>query len=198
MLDSKSFSIFLQNMFFQNVLFSNMFFASLSNKISRSSLIKCIYCYEKNHLYKRKCVKFNENFKARKIHLQKKRIHCDFYNFEILHVRMIFYKSQRQCVENAKKLIYSNRVIAVSIEIYTIRLKKNAKIELFIDEKKKKVVFVNHEFYANVNVILIAARSKFKVFKKFVKHHEFIKRILKKKRKKKEKLFISKMLRSKK
>ncbi len=198
MLSSESFSMFLQNMSSQNVLFSNMLFAFFSNEISRSSSIKCIYCYEKDHLYKRKCVKFNENLKAERIHLQKRRNHFDFYNSEIFHVRMIFYKSQRQCVENAKKLIYSNRVVAVSIEVHTIRLKKNAKIEFFIDEKKKKIVLVNHEFYANVDVILIAARSKFKVFKKFVKHHEFIKRILKRKIKKEEKLFISKILRSKK
>jgi hypothetical protein len=138
MFDSKSFSMFLQNMSFQNVLSSNMFFAFLSNEISRSSSIKCIYCYEKDHLYKRKCVKFNENLRTKRIHLQKRRIHFDFYNFEVFHVRMIFYKSQRQCVENAKKLIYSNRVFAISIEVHTIRLKKNAKIELFIDEKKKK------------------------------------------------------------
>ncbi len=64
--------------------------------------------------------------------------------------------------------------------------------------KKKKAIFVNHEFYANVDVILIAARSEFKVFKKFVKHHEFIKRILKRKIKKKEKLFTFKILRSEK
>jgi hypothetical protein len=111
---------------------------------------------------------------------------------------MILYKNQRQCVENAEKLIYSNRVVAVSIEVHTIRLKKNAKIEFFTDEKKKKVVLVNHEFYANVDVILTAARSEFKVFKKSAKHHEFIKRILKRKIKKEKKLLISKILRSKK
>ncbi len=198
MLDSRSFSMFLQNMSSQNVLFSNMLSASLSNEISRSSSIKCIYCYEKNHLYKRECVKFNENLKIERIHLQKRKIHLDFYSSEIFHVRMIFYKSQRQCVENAEKLIYSNRVVAISIEVHTIRLKKNAKVEFFIDEKKKEIVLVNHEFYANVDIILIAARSKFKIFKKFAKHHEFIKRILKKKIKKEEKLFISKILRSKK
>ncbi len=162
--------------------------SSLNNEISRSSFNKCIYCYEKNHLYKKNCVKFNENFKAEKIHLQKRRIHLDFYNSDVFHVRMIFYKSQRQCVENAEKLIYSNRVIATSIEVYTIRLKEDAKIEFFIDEKKEKVVLVNHEFYANVDVILIVARSKFKVFKKFAKHHEFIKRILKRKKKKEKKI----------
>jgi hypothetical protein len=115
-----------------------MFFAFLSNEISRSSSIKCIYCYEKDHLYKRKCVKFNENLKAKRIHLQKRRIHLDFYNFEVFYVQMISYKNQRQCVENAEKLIYSNRVVAASIEVHTICLRKNAKIEFFIDEKKKK------------------------------------------------------------
>jgi hypothetical protein len=57
MLNSKSSSMFLQNMSSQNVLIWNMFFAFLNNEISRSSFIKCIYCYEKNYLYKRKCVK---------------------------------------------------------------------------------------------------------------------------------------------
>jgi hypothetical protein len=101
-------------------------------------------------------------------------------------------------VKNAEKLTYSNRVVAASIEVHTVRLKEDAKLEYFIDEKKKEAILVNHEFYASVDVILTAARSKFKVFKKSVKHHEFIKRILKRKIKKKEKLFISKILRSKK
>jgi hypothetical protein len=101
-------------------------------------------------------------------------------------------------VKNVEKLTYSNRVVAASIEVHTVRLKKDAKLEFSTDEKKKKAILVNHEFYANVNVILIATRSKFKIFKKFVKHHEFIRRILKRKVKKKEKLFISKILRSKK
>ncbi len=185
-------------MSFQNMLFSNVFFAFLSNKISRSSSIKCIYCYEKNNLYKKECVKFNENFKIEKIHLQKKRIHFDFYNFDVFHVRMIFYKSQRQCVENAKKLIYSNRVVVIVTKIHIVRLKKNVDLELFIDEKKKKIVLMNHEFYVNVDVIFATIRSKFKMFRKFVKHHEFIKRILKRKVEKKKKLFILKILRSEK
>jgi hypothetical protein len=164
MLSSKSFSLFLQNMFFQNMSSSIMSF--LNNEISRSSFIKCIYCYEKNHLYKRKCVKFNENLKVKKIHLQKRKIHLDFYNFDVFHVRMIFYKNQRQCVENAEKLTYSNRVVAASTEIYIVRLRKNADLELSIDEKKKKAVLMNHEFYVNVDVIFATIRSKFKVFKK--------------------------------
>ncbi len=61
MLNSRSFSMFLQNMSFQNVLISNMSFAFFNNEVSRSFFIKCIYCYEENHLFKKKCVKFNEN-----------------------------------------------------------------------------------------------------------------------------------------
>jgi hypothetical protein len=95
MLSSRSFSMFLQNMSFQNVLISNMFFAFFSNEVSRSSFIKCIYCYEKNHLYKRECAKFNENLRAERIHLQKRRIHLDFYSLDVFHVRMISYKSQK-------------------------------------------------------------------------------------------------------
>ncbi len=136
MLDTKSFSLFLQNMSSQNMSSSIMSF--LNNETSRSSFIKCIYCYEENHLYKRKCVKFNENLRAERIHLQKRRIHFDFYNFEVFHVRMILYKIQRQCIENAEKLIYSNRVVAIVAKIHIVRLKKNANFELFIDEKKKR------------------------------------------------------------
>jgi uncharacterized protein YueI len=66
----------------------------------------------------------------------------------------MFYKSQRQCVENAEKLVYSNRVVAAVTKVHIVRLKKNADFELFIDEKKKKTMLMNHEFYVNVDVIL--------------------------------------------
>ncbi len=190
--------MFFQNMSFQNVLISNMFFAFLNNEISRSSFIKCIYCYEKNHLYKRKCAKFNENLKAERIHLQKRRIHLDFYNLDVFHVRMIFYKSQKQCVENAEKLAYSNRVVAAVTKIHIVRLKKNAESEFFTDEKEKETMLMNHEFYVNVDVIFATVRSKSKMSRKSAKHHEFIKRILKRKVEKEKKLLISKILRSKK
>jgi hypothetical protein len=107
---------------------------------------------------------------------------------------MISYKNQRQCVKNVEKLIYSNRVVAISTEVHIVRLKKNADSKLLIDEKK--AMLMNHEFYVNVDVILATIRSKFKMFWKFVKHHEFIKRILKRKKKKEKKLLISKILRS--
>jgi hypothetical protein len=198
MLSSRSFSMFLQNMSSQNVLTSNMFFAFLNNEVSRSSFIKCIYCYEKNHLYKRECAKFNENLKAKRIHLQKKRIHLDFYNLDVFHVRMISYKSQKQCVENAEKLAYSNRVVAAVTKIHIVRLKKNAESELFTDEKEKETMLMNHEFYVNVDVILATARSESKMSRKSAKHHEFIRRILKRKIEKEKKLLISKILRSRK
>jgi hypothetical protein len=71
-------------------------------------------------------------------------------------------------------------------EIHIVRLKENADLELFIDEKKKKTVLMNHEFYVNVDVIFATIRSKFKMFRKFAKHHEFIRRILKRKVEKKK------------
>ncbi len=154
MFDLRSSSMFLQNMFFQNMSFSNMSSSFLNNEASRSLFNKCIYCYEENHLYKRNCVKFNENLKIERIHLQKRRIHFNFYNFDAFHVRIMFYKSQRQCVENAEKLVYSNRVVAAVTKVHIVRLKKNADFELFIDEKKKKTMLMNHEFYVNVDVIL--------------------------------------------
>ncbi len=164
--------------------------SSLNNEASRSLFNKFIYCYEENPLYKKDCVKFNENVRTESIHLQVRRIHLDFYNFEIFHVRMISYKSQRQCVKNVEKLAYSNRVVATATEIHIVRLRKNADLELFIDEKEKETVLMNHELYVNVDVILATIRSKFKMSRKSAKHHEFIRRILKKKVKKEKKLFI--------
>jgi hypothetical protein len=196
MFDSRSFSMCLQNMSSQNMSLSNMSSSLLNNEATRSLSNKCIYCCEKNHLYKKDCVKFNENIKVERIHLQERRIHLDSYNFETFHVRMISYKNQRQCMKNVEKLIYSNRVVAISTEVHTVRLKKNANSEFSIDEKKKKAMLKNHEFYVNVDVILATIRSKFKMSRKFVKHHEFIRRILKKTVKKEKKLFISKILRS--
>ncbi len=164
--------------------FSNMSSSLLNNEASRSLFNKCIYCYEENHLYKKNYAKFNENLRIERIHLQKKRIHLDFYNLETFHVRMISYKNQRQCVKNVEKLAYSNRIVATTTEIHIVRLKENADLELFIDEKKKETVLMNHELYVTV-VIFATIRSKSKVFQKSAKHHEFIKRILKRKIKKK-------------
>jgi hypothetical protein len=67
---------------------------------------------------------------------------------------MILYKNQRQCVKNVEKLAYSNHVVAIATEIHTVRLRKNADLELSIDEKEKKAMLMNHEFYVNVDVIL--------------------------------------------
>ncbi len=44
---------------------------------------------------------------------------------------------------------------------------------------------MNHEFYINVDVIFTTTQLKIKMFRKFIKYHEFIKRILKKKSRKK-------------
>jgi hypothetical protein len=66
---------------------------------------------------------------------------------------MFSYKNQRQCVKNVEKLTYSNRVVATATEIHIVRLKKNANLELFIDEKEKKTVLMNHELYVNVDFI---------------------------------------------
>ncbi len=99
-------------------------------------------------------------------------------------------------MKNVEKLIYSNRVVAISTEVHTVRLKENANSELSIDEKKKEAMLMNHEFYVSVDVILATVWSKFKMSRKSVKHHESIRRILKKKVKKEKKLLISKILRS--
>ncbi len=120
--------------------------------------------------------------------MQKRRIHFDFYNLDVFHVRMILYKNQRQCVENAEKLIYSNRVVATLAKVHIVRLKKNADLEFFIDEEKKEIILMNHELYVNVDVIFATIQSKIKMSRKFAKHHEFIRRILKKKNRNREEI----------
>jgi hypothetical protein len=108
---------------------------------------------------------------------------------------MTFYKNQRQCVKEAEKLAYSNRVVVVFAKIHIVRLEENVVFELFTNEEKKDVVVINHESHVSVEIILAAARFKLKVFNSF-KKQELIKRILKKRIKKK--FFTLKMLRSEK
>ncbi len=88
-------SMSLSQLFQMSFIVSSSMFSSMSsiNEALRSSQNKCIYCYFADHLYKRNCQAFNEDLKAKKIHLQNKRIHLDLYNLETSHVRMTFYKN---------------------------------------------------------------------------------------------------------
>jgi hypothetical protein len=82
---------------------SSSIMSFLNNETSRLSFIKCIYCYEENHLYKKECAKLNENSRAERIHLQKKRIHLDFYNFDVFHVRRRDYDKDSHCAFEKKR-----------------------------------------------------------------------------------------------
>ncbi len=79
-----------------------------------------------------------------------------------------------------------------------MRLRENADLELSIDEKEKETVLVDHEFYVSVDVIFATVRSESKMSRESVKHHESIRRILKRKVEKEKKLLTSKILRSEK
>jgi Asp-tRNA(Asn)/Glu-tRNA(Gln) amidotransferase C subunit len=61
----------------------------------RSFLNKCLYCFSKNHLYKRNCKVFNDDLISNKVHLQDKRVHLESYLPDAQHVRMMKKKSQR-------------------------------------------------------------------------------------------------------
>jgi hypothetical protein len=61
----------------------------------RFSLNKCLYCFDKNHLYKRNCKTFNDDLISNKMYLQDKRVHLKSYSSDAQHVRMIKNKSQR-------------------------------------------------------------------------------------------------------
>jgi dGTP triphosphohydrolase len=101
MLSSRSFSLSFQNMSFQNM--SSFIMSFLNNEISRSSFTKYIYCYEENHLYKKECVKFNENLKIERIHLQKKK----FISIFIILIFFTFEWSFTKVKNNALKTLKS-------------------------------------------------------------------------------------------
>jgi hypothetical protein len=63
--------------------------------INRSFLNKCLYCFSKNHLYKRDCKTFNDDLINNKVHLQDKRVHLESYSSDAQHVKMMKRKSQR-------------------------------------------------------------------------------------------------------
>jgi hypothetical protein len=177
-------------------LMSSSMFSSMSsiNEALRFSQNKCIYCYSQDHLYKRNCQAFNENLRIERIHLQNRKIHLDLYNFEVSHVRMTFYKSQRQCVKEAKKLAYSSRVAVVFAKIHIVRLKKDVVFELFTNEEEEDVVLIDHESHVSVEIILTVVHFESKVFNSS-KKQELIKKILKKRIEKEEKFFTLKVLR---
>jgi hypothetical protein len=130
-------------------------------------------------------VKFNKNLKTKNFFCKKKEFILIFIISKLFTFEWFRIKFNDNTWKRRKIDLFKSRRRSFDRSLYN-SFKKNAKIELFIDEKKKDVVFVNHEFYVNVDVILIVTRSKFEIFKKFVKHHEFIKRILKRKIKKKK------------
>ncbi len=150
---------------------SSLMLLSMSsiNEAFRFFQNKCIYCYSADHLYKRNCQAFNKDLRTKKIHLQNKKIHLNLYNFEILHVKMTFYKNQRQCTKETEKLTYSSCVIVVFAKIYIVKFEKNVVFELFTNEEKKKVVLIDYELHVNVKIILIVARFESKTFNFFKK-----------------------------
>jgi hypothetical protein len=62
--------------FYVTSSFEFLFFASTD----RSFLNKCLYCFSKNHLYKRNCKTFNDDLISNRVHLQDKRVHLESYS----------------------------------------------------------------------------------------------------------------------
>ncbi len=110
-------------------------------------------------------------------------MHLDFYNFKTSHVKITFYKSQRQYVKEAKKLTYSNRVVVVFAKIQIINLKKTS-FSSCSRRKKKEIVLLNYESYVNVEIFLVVVCFELKVFNSF-KKQKFIRKFFKKRIKKK-------------
>jgi hypothetical protein len=169
--------------------FESLSFASTD----RSSLNKCLYCFSKNHLYKRDCKAFNDDLISNRVHLQNKRVHLESYSPDAQHVRMMKRKSQRQCVKKIERLSYSISS-QTQVDVHIVRLSEETDEKIFIEDEVE-VVLVNHVSITFVNVILATTRSEPKSNSKVNKHHESIRRILKKKIEKKEKLSTAKTVR---
>jgi hypothetical protein len=169
--------------------FESLSFASTN----RSSLNKCLYCFDKNHLYKRNCKAFNDDLISNRVHLQDKRVHLESYSPDAQHVRMMKRKSQRQCVKKIERLSYSMSS-QTQVDVHIVRLSERIDEKIFIEDEVE-VVLVNHVSITFVNVILATTRSESKSNSKVNKHHESIRRILKRKIEKKEKLSTAKTVR---
>jgi hypothetical protein len=159
----------------------------------RPPLDKCLYCFSKDHLYKRDCKAFNDDLVSNRVHLQDKRVHLGPYSPGAQHVRMMKGKSQRQCVEEAERLSYSIPSQA-QVDVHTVRLGEGTDEEISTEDEAE-VVLVDHAPTTSVNAILAAARSEPKPDPKANKHHEPIRRILKRKVEKEEKLPTAKTVR---
>jgi hypothetical protein len=75
-----------------------------------------------------------------------------------------------------------------------VKLSEETDEKIFIEDEVE-VILVNHVFIIFVNVILATTRSEFKSNLKVNKYHESIRRILKRKIEKEEKLSIIKTIR---
>jgi hypothetical protein len=102
-------------------------------------------------------------------------------------------KSQRQCMKKIERFSY-NISSQAQVDVHIVRLSKKIDEKIFIEDEVE-VVLVNHAFITFVNVILATTRSESKSNSKVNKHHESIKRILKRKIEKEEKLSIIKTIR---
>lgn len=100
-------------------------------------------------------------------------------------------KNQKNCVQNVERFkyfVYSSSMI----EIHTVRLKKDLIKKLFTNDKNE-IIFIKHDSTIFVNIIITAIRAKIaKKKSKIEKYHKSIRRMLKRKIEKKEKLFIFK------
>ena len=126
--------------------------------------------------------------------MQDEKIHLRSYSLEIMSCRMIRKRNQRHCVKDAERLVYTENQSAALVEVHIVRVNKEIDEEYFIDEEEE-VILVRHDSSASVNAILVATRSELKKNVKSFKHHEFIRRILKRKIKKEKKLSIAKTIR---
>lgn len=61
---------------------------SFQKKYNRSFSNKCLYCYQKNYLFKKQCKNFQNDLIFEKIHTLNKKIYFEYFQFEALLVRM--------------------------------------------------------------------------------------------------------------
>ena len=206
--------IFTKTISFLNSKFNQRF--SFQRTYDRLLSNKCLYCYRKNHIFKRDCSNFQNDMFNNRIHMYEKRIYLEFQRDETLHVHIWIERNQRDCVIISKKfneMIFSQSSIFVQFRaifqmtflivlqfnfksvvfaeknVNTINIKNKTVEKLFTNEKYDfEIVIMNHICMNVVVLFVVAAQNISKKNEKTIKTIK--KRILNKKIEKKNCQFL--------
>ena len=155
--------MFYQNNQFINSKFNQCFF--LQKTYDQFSSNKCFYCYKNDHVFKRMCSKFNDDFFSNRIHIFDKIFFLKFLREKTFYVPMYANRNQCECVKNCEKF-NENCFFAAFVSAFFAFSAAIFQIMIFVVSKSvfKKTAFV----FENVNIIIIEIEivQKFFIYKK--------------------------------